>query len=481
METSDFVLFLGRFHPLVLHVPIGFLILAFVLEVLARFDRFRQYRPVVGIILLLGAVSAAVAAALGYLLAQGGGYNEDLLFIHQWSGIGVAFIAAAAFVLNRRMQSKPSVLLNKAYLATLMLMVLFLSMAGHFGGSLTHGSDYLTKYMPNSLRMIAGLPEKQPKEIKKITNLNEAVVYSDIIYPILDMHCTSCHNETKRKGELMMHTPEDLMKGGEGGPALVAGNAANSDMIKRIHLPESDEDHMPPEGKSQLSDDQIDLLVWWVNEGASFDKKVAELNKADDVQAILNGLVDSSANKTEVEILLSSAVAPVNEQTLALLQGKGIIITPLSNEIHWLQADVAPSRSGDSLVNAFTKVSEQLTWLNLGGTSTTDKGLSAIGKFKNLTRLHLGNTGVTDEGLKFLKDLPYLESLNLYGTRVTDDGINQLAGLKNLKKLFVWQTQVTKEGAARLQEALPGLEINMGLSSDPKKETTPADPALAKK
>lgn len=465
--ASDIVIFFGRFHPLILHLPIGFLVIAFALEVLSRFERFRAYKPAVGFVLLLGAASAVVAAALGYMLAQAGGYNEDLLAIHQWAGIGVAVAAIAALVLHRQSQSKGSAVLDKAYLSVLSLMVISLTVAGHYGGSLTHGSDYLTQYMPNGLRSIAGLPPRKSKEIKKITNLNEAVVFTDIIYPILDARCTSCHNDSKRKGDLMMHTREALLTGGENGPIFTAGNALESPMIQRIHLPENDEDHMPPEGKSQLTDEQVELLTWWVEEGASFDKTVAQLNVDEEMQAVLNTLVDPNANKTEVEILLASEIPPADAQSLAQLQSAGVQVMPLAAQVHWLQASIVQSHSGDSLMQGLTKVSEQLTWLDLGGTATTDKALSSIAQCKNLTRLHLENTQVTDAGLQHLKEMPYLEYLNLYGTQVSDEGIQQLSSLKNLKKLYVWQTQVTKEGALQLQKALPGLEVNLGLGESP--------------
>ncbi|MEX1238950.1 MAG: c-type cytochrome domain-containing protein [Cyclobacteriaceae bacterium] len=480
-ETADIVLFFGRFHPLMLHVPIGFLTIAFLIEVVSRFHRFKEYRPVVGFILFLGAASAVITSLLGYMLAQSGGYQGDLLLVHQWSGIGVSLLSALAFALYVQLKRKPSRRTDKSYLAVMASMVIFLAVAGHFGGSLTHGSDYLTRYMPDSLRRIAGLPPRENKERRIITNLNEAVVYADIVDPILDAYCSSCHNESKQKGELMMHTPKDLMKGGENGPAFVPGNAIESAMIQRMQLPEDHEDHMPPEGKKQISDDELQLLIWWVNEGATFDKKVTELNIPGDVDSILNTLVDPDANKTEVEILLSSDVLPASEATVQQLLKQGVSVAPLSNEIHWLQAQAAPNQPGDSIIKGFVKVSEQLTWLNLGGTSVTDEGLAAIGTFKFLTRLHLGNTQITDEGLEYLKELPYLEMLNIYGTRVSDEGIRHLSSLKNLKKLYVWKTQVTEEGALRLEKALPGLEVNLGTGGNVKtKSPAQNDSGLAK-
>lgn len=465
METPDIVLFFGRFHPIILHLPIGFLLLAFLLEILSRIERFRAYRPAVGLALFLGAASALVAAALGYMLAQGGGYGEELLGLHQWLGIATVVFAIGAYILYLQRNKQENSTLDKAYVSTLSVMVLVLMGAGHFGGSLTHGSDYLTQYMPNPLRKLAGLPEKESKEIKPITNLEEAVVYTDIIHPILDSRCVSCHNPDKKKGELMMHTAEALLAGGENGDIFVPGSPEESEMLIRVHLPEEDDDHMPPDGKSQLTDEQITLLSWWVAEGAPFDKKVAELTVDDETQSVLNTLVDPNANKTEVEILLASEITPADEQLVNNIQQRGVMIMPLAEEVHWLQVNVPRSASADSLMSELGKAAEQITWLDLGNTATTDEALKSLSQFKNLTRLHLENTQVTDAGLASIAGLPYLEYLNLYGTQVGDEGIQKLSELKNLRKLYLWKTQVTEQGVAQLMEANPELEINIGVEN----------------
>lgn len=464
-EISDIVLFLGRFHPMILHLPIGFLFLAFALGILSRFAKFRKYKPALGLALALGAASAVVAAILGYMLAQAGGYDEDLLSLHQWSGIAVAVFSVVAYLLYRQYENKPSVVGHRVYLSVLSMMVIVLLVAGHYGGSLTHGSDYLTQYMPNNLRSLAGLRIKEQKAFKQITDLPEAVVFTDIIYPVLETRCNSCHNESKSKGGLQMHTVEDLMRGGENGPVLMAGNAQSSEIIRRVHLPDNDEDHMPPKGKRQLSDAQIDLLSWWINEGAPFDKKVAQVNVEEKIQDILNELIDPDANKTEVEILLASKVKSHDPQILGHLQRQGVQVKPLASQINWLQASISQNLLGDSSISSLLNVSEQLTWLDLRGTSITDQALASIGKFRNLTRLHLENTQITDEGLQHLKNLRYLQYLNLYGTQVSDEGLPQLYDLKNLKTLYIWQTQVTKEGVSELKKVLPGLQIHLGMDN----------------
>ncbi len=462
-EVSDIIFFFGRFHPIVLHLPIGVLSLAFLLEVLCRFKNFTQYRPAVSLTLWIGSAFAVITAAFGYMLGMEGGFDNELLSIHQWTGIGVAVLSIITLIFYDQSRKHKSVAFHNAYLSSITGTVILMAVAGHYGGALTHGSDYLTEFMPDALRTMTGLPPNEKKEFRKIVNLSEAVVYHDIVYPILDKGCVSCHNERKSKGDLKLHTAEGLLKGGENGPAFVAGSPEESSIMKRLYLPESHDDHMPPKGKLQLSSDEIKLLSWWIREGAPFDKKVSELKVDQPLQLVLNTLVDADANKSAVEKLLDGDVNPADSQVVHNLQAKGLRIAPLRSEVHWLKASASQNLSADSLGNDLVALAEQLTWLDLGGSATTDKALANFGSFKNLTRLHLEQTKITDEGLSYLKELSYLEYLNLYGTAVSDKGIIGLAGLKNLKRLYVWQTNVTPEGASRLQQELPGLEVNLGI------------------
>ncbi|SMO78906.1 c-type cytochrome domain-containing protein [Fodinibius sediminis] len=118
---------------------------------------------------------------------------------------------------------------------------------------------------------------KEEEGFKKITNLEKAAVYNDIILSILETRCTSCHNQSKKKGELQMYTRQLQMKGEQGGPIVVAGEASKSEMTKRINLRESHDDHMLPAGKCSLTSEHIKLLEWWVNNAAPFEKKIAGL------------------------------------------------------------------------------------------------------------------------------------------------------------------------------------------------------------
>ncbi len=470
---ANLTLFLGRFHPLLVHLPIGFLLIAFLMEAFSRFPKFAQLKHGTSFVLLLGAISAAVAALLGYLLSLGGGYDKDLLFLHQWLGIGVAVVSVLAYLLktNARLQQYP--VASKAYLPTLALCALVLMGAGHYGGSLTHGSDYLTQYMPPTLRKIAGLPPPPVKVVSKpITNVQEAMVFADIIYPILDNRCMSCHNSSKKKGDLRMDGPDQLKKGGEHGDVFVAGDPEKSEMSKRLMLPEDDEHHMPPEGKTPLTKEQIALIHWWIESGAPFDKMVSQLKVSPEAQKVLISLgAPQPGQPTGIFVQKAPTADP---KTVAQLQRQGFQVMTIAQDNHFLQAKFLPVTDtfGAKEMQTLLPLTKQITWLDLSNTRNLSQGMAGLGKLTNLTRLHLENSTVTDADLAQLKGLNNLEYLNLYGTSITDQGLKQLTTLKNLKSLYLWQTKVSPEGIQTLQKQLPNLRVDTGVEPEAKPETT---------
>ncbi|WP_315820267.1 c-type cytochrome domain-containing protein [Paraflavitalea speifideaquila] len=106
-----------------------------------------------------------------------------------------------------------------------------------------------------------------------IANVQEAGAYKEVIQPLLETKCYSCHNKNKQKGGLRMDEQALLLKGGKNGVALTPGKAAESEMMKRLLLPREHDDHMPPKEKPQMSESEIALVHWWIESGASFDKK----------------------------------------------------------------------------------------------------------------------------------------------------------------------------------------------------------------
>ncbi len=482
----DWALFIGRFHPLLVHLPIGFLLVAGLLEVGRRWGSLSVGRTTIGWLLLWSALGATVSCVAGYLLSLGGGYDDDILTEHQWQGIGVAIFSWLAWAVQADWAGKR---LARLYLPLLTIALILLGVAGHHGGSLTHGSDYLTQYAPQLIRTLAGAPDRSKAVAKPITDVNQALVYAQIIDPILQSRCTQCHNAEKAKGGLRLDTPDQLEKGGEDGPVLIAGNGLKSTLVGRCLLPESDDDHMPPKGKPQLTDSQLALLTWWIDQGASFDKRVADLPQPDKIRPALASLAGNSSVSHEQPIAgsappspgLTKAIPAANPQAVAALIKIGLLVLPLAAGQNQLEISAVNTPSfSDAQATLLPAVKDQLVWLKLGDTPITDATLAQIARLANLQKLHLEHTRITDNGLKNLSRLPQLEYLNLYATDITDAGLTTLATLPALKSVYLWQTRVTPAGIATLQRARPDLLISSGTDAKTLADFSKPEPTTTK-
>jgi uncharacterized membrane protein len=281
-SPPDIFLFVGRFHPLLVHLPIGMLVALVTLEIAAWFPRFKNANVSAGFLLALATPLAVVTAVCGWLLSLGGGYDENLLAWHKWLGTGTAAgCAVAAFLFYRGK-------LN-AYRISLFVTVALLTVTGHLGGSLTHGSDYLTHYAPWPLKQMLGGGEKKVSPAISVKDPRQLPVFAGVIAPIFENKCVSCHGAAKSKGGLRLDSFAALMKGGEDGVALQPGDAAHSPVLQRALLPADDDDHMPPHGKPQLTAAETTLLKWWIETGAAENKTVAELQPPADILQIISG------------------------------------------------------------------------------------------------------------------------------------------------------------------------------------------------
>jgi uncharacterized membrane protein len=279
--SHDLVLFLGRFHPMVVHLPIGGLVLLSVLELLAKFSRFKGAAQNNRLILGLVAAASVTSALLGWMLSQAGGYDPQLLPWHKWTGFGVAVGCTLAWLLNWRYRLR-------AYRISLLATLSVLVVASHLGASITHGRDFLTQFAPEPLRALLGGGNRPAAAPGMKSNLNQQLLFSALIQPILRRRCSACHGPEKHKGDLSVESYETLLKGGKEGPVLIAGKALDSPMIHRVLLPLNDDDHMPPDGKPQPTLAEIAVLQWWIERGAPVDKTVGDLQPGPEIQRIIS-------------------------------------------------------------------------------------------------------------------------------------------------------------------------------------------------
>lgn len=438
--------FLGHFHPVWVHLPIGIFILLAVLEVAGLLSRIRGFSWLPSLtgrqrtfILALGAAAAVWAAFLGWLLARGGDYDLALVHAHQNLGIAAAAAALVLLAIHR---------LRWLYAPALAFSLLLLTFAAHAGGKITHGSGYLTAHMPLQMKRVLGIPVVVPKAPPVDTA--HALVFADAVQPILQERCVSCHGESKSSGGLRADSWEFLAKGGKHGLVLNPSHPAAGEMLRRIDLPLDEKEHMPPRGKPQLTEDDLAIVEWWITAGAPHDKLVAALNPPAPVQDALEARFGGKPPE----------VPPYRVATLvhsAQLAGKlGILIRPMSPEGPWIDVNArfAGKGFGDNQLAALAPIAPAVVWLDLGGTSVTDAGLAAVKAMHGLQRLHLDQSKITDQGLSSLSQLKRLEYLNLRGTAVTDEGLKALASLTSLRSLYVWQTSVTSAAVKALGDSL---------------------------
>lgn len=439
----DILSIIGKFHPVLLHLPIGFLLIGFMMEITDRWKGTTTFQSAISFTLFWGMIGAISAAATGYFLSLNGGYEEQLLNRHQWLGFGVAGLSILLYFLQKRNTVEGS----KYYFPLMVMTALILTIAGHLGGSLTHGSDFLS------------LTPNQESAKKEILNIEEAVVYTDIIQPILKEKCVRCHSTSKTKGELLMATIEGMQKGGETGALFVKGDAKKSLLLQRVHLPIAEKKHMPPKGKKQLLADEIKLLSWWIKEGANFQAKVKDLPKEEEINTILTKFITPKEDP-----MASLKVAAVATSTLESIRATGIPIYKVAAESSFVEVDLSRKKDINSnVLKRLNKVKDQLISLNLSATDIKDEDLKMINNFPHLQKLYLQQTTISDEGIQQLDNLDYLEYLNLYETKITDKSLLVLEGLKRLKKVFLWQTSTTSEGIAKLVNAKPKTMVNTGI------------------
>ncbi len=437
---------IGHFHPLLVHLPIGILLMAIVLLFLTGENKYTTIPiPVLKIVWVTGTVSAVLSCVTGYMLFINGEYDESTVLLHLWMGIAVALVSLiVCFRLVRKQ------ITNRLKWVAVILFLL-ISGAGHYGGTLTHGENYL---FPSS--------KKVAEVIKPVPNIQEAIAYNDVIVPIFKARCYGCHGPNKQKGELRMDNIEDLMKGGEDGAIILPGDAENSEIIKRLLLPVSHKEHMPPRQEAQLSEEQTDFIHWWVEMGGSFDKKVNQLEQPGKIIPVLEALEKGTESSRPIEETLP-AVEPARTEDIENLRKKNVLVLPVANNSNYLSVNfIATVGIDNEMLNMLTPLKKQLLILKINDLPLEDTTMQIIGQLEQLQTLQVKNTHITDKGIASLKNLQKLQSLNLSGTRITNEGVLQLKNLKSLRQVFLYQSGIDKQNWEEIQSALPGIFLDTG-------------------
>ena len=447
MISNVFAL-IGNFHPVLVHLPIGFLLLAILFQWLSGKEKYAGILPAVRIAFLLGVISAVLSCVTGWSLSSDGEYDEDILDYHKWMGISVAAVSLIGYFFS----SKPNSILRKSISLIIFLLIII---TGHLGGTLTHGEGFLTK--------VFSVKSDSSKSAKKtIANVQEAQVFGDIIQPMLQEKCGGCHSAIKQKGGLRLDGKDWILKGGKDGKIFESGNPMGSELYKRATLDPLEEKHMPPKGKPQLTEQEMNLIHWWISSNAGFDKKVKDVAQTPKVMPALLAM-QSAAVYIKKPAIPEGSIDKAPEAALDSLRKTGVIILPVSVNSNWLNVNfVSILKVTDGIVRLLAPISKQIVWLKLGYAELSANSWKRIGECHNLTRLSIEHTNLTDENLAHLSGLNNLLYLNLVGTKISARGVEQLRSLSKLEELYLGQTMVKGNDFITIQKQLPKTLIDSG-------------------
>lgn len=488
-DTKDgLATFLGRFHILMVHMPIGLLFVVPLMEIVGWTRWGHRVRDGVPFVLWMAVLTAAAASFLGYLMMQAEDIAGRWMTLHMWTGLAVGVFAVLALVFKLAK-------IGPLYFVTLLAAVGSTAAAGHFGGAMVHSPEYLSEHAPAEIKpfLEAGLTtgtaergtfdklvdtlltvtktksDSAPADDEILsadhdhgtddlhsaeagTSTSEAgdvgeergevsipnqLVFDSFVQPILNGKCTECHSEEKIKGKLRLDSHAMIMAGAEGTdyPTLVAGDADGSELIARVMMPDDDDLFMPPEGKNKLTAAEVAVLKWWIAGGAKAKGTVSELKADEKMLETLAAVSESLAKSDEVEIIVEVGAKP-----------KGIwpTLSAEQQEARLSAADAAAKQVGFSIMPVSTEDDRlRVSAVNVAA-SFGDQQLAAMAPVaERIVWLDLGRTQITDQGMANVGQMFNLERLHLEQTKVSDAGMKHLAALHNLEYLNLYGTGVT--------------------------------------
>ena len=430
-------------HPLIVHLPIGFIFLGLLLQWHDR--KQKEFQKVTALIYRWAGISAVFACITGYLQYLGEGYAFDNIKWHLWAGIATALFS---FLMYAKVAGLRAVDTFKKIpvVAFSLLLFMLLSYTGHQGGNITHGEDYLIEPLPNNIKSALGFETFEEEEIAlNEATWEEALIYEDLINPILNNKCVSCHNPKKTKGGLLLHNEEAILQGGENGEVL-SKNSDDSELYHRMTLPMEDDQHMPPDGKTQPTKEEIKLVGAWIDAGHPFTGSIKEAGMQ---KELFLSFFPTKHNYDYPD----KEIAEAPKDSITLLDKTGVHVDLISTSSNFLSVSAINKPSfTDTDFKDLLSVKNNIARLDLGGTQVTDTLVEKLVQFPNLTILKLDNTVVTGSTFQALESLEYLKSINLTGSQFETIHLEKLSNFPKLQQVFLYRTMADAKGLKSLKD-----------------------------
>ncbi len=431
----------GHMHPLLLHFPIVLLLIAFVIVWIPGNYVSEQFFKLV---LFLAAITAVFTALMGIFLSLETVAEGSTLTWHKWGGI---LLALVGFVFYHGYEWLAEH--NVRFKSFTIFGAILLIVTSDFGGNLTHGENFVFAPLKSN--------------IKKQVRFEDAIVFNDIVKPIFESKCISCHGPNSQKGGLNLVDSLSIVKGGKSGHLYVSGDPVNSLLLKRFHLPTDDKKHMPPISKPQLSNDEIALLTAWIKNGAKYAVKVADLPAKDSLRILAAKYLSTSIAIENIQYDFSAA----SESTIKSLNNNYRVLeqqgigSPAIAVLFYGRSKYEPKS-----LSELSKINEQIVSLSLSHMPVKDNEISTINDFDNLEKLNLNYTDITNDGISELKNLEKIKEISLSGTAITINAVQHLATFPSLQKIILWDTKIDTNQIASLQKKYKNIVFQTGYVDD---------------
>ncbi|MGH9496828.1 MAG: c-type cytochrome domain-containing protein [Candidatus Sulfotelmatobacter sp.] len=416
-QRGEWLQFLGRFHPVLVHLPIGALVLLPLLE-FAGLTRI-AFRETAGFVLQLTVATCLITLASGLLLAHAGGVTGTIVTRHMLGGIALSIELLVCLVLRPDWASGHG---QRIYPILLSITLLTLIWTAHQGGSLAYGRDYLTQYMPGSLRRL--IPFGKPASDAAYAGS----IYTRRIHPIFDARCVACHGASKQQAGLRLDFYDLLISGGRDGAVIKPRDPGASLLLRRVTLPAGDRHFMPAEGHTALTPVEIADIRAWIAAGASPNAVsvpgISNVEIAEPIQPV----GDYSSLMNDLRAMQSSQGAKL--VAVSANPADGLILNTLD----------AAASFDDAQLSRFGKFAPFIVEADLQRTAVTDASLETLRKFAHLRALHLEDTAITGRTLAQISGLSQLTYLNLSGTKVTSESLAPLKSMPNLRHIYLFNT-----------------------------------------
>ena len=450
-EVPFLLLFFGRFHPLVLHFPIVLIILALLFEIARHYSLLKLGDNFFKVILIAAAITTLVSVGAGFFLFASGEYSGELMEQHFWLG---AITGSAIFVtLGLFYSYMRDARFYWAYFAALAITNGAVAYTSHLGGSITHGKDYLTEHLS-----VLG---SELTEVKS-KGEDEMLLYTDVIVPVFEAKCISCHNPQKSKGGLLMTSYANLLKAGESGvPSITPNNLEKSELYNRIHLPLDHKDHMPPAGKTPMTEDEVSIVKFWIEHGSSDSLKVSSARK-ENIGPVIERVLPELLRYHRNALIARTKAIELEAELKQVAVDLNISIardTVSDGDFYTIAMKFPPAPFTNEQFRHLSPYFDVFSKVSLIASGVDDAGLYYISKMVNVKELYLQKTNIDGSGLVYLQKMPNLQKLNLSFTKIDDQAAIDLLKVPNLQEVYLYRTNTTNQVVEALSKNKPSLRL----------------------